>query len=132
LLAVAVLAIIVEAGVITNLYLGQRTYQSAGIEQGAPSGPRTDALIRFMPQASAADMSKFLESYHASIVEGPLAGNLYRIRIAVAGQPQRELVRPERMRAESDLAGHSQQELVRTIERMRAESAIVGFVGPAE
>jgi hypothetical protein len=129
--AVAVLAIIVQAGVIAHLYLGQHSYQSASVEAGAPSGPRTDALIRFVPQASAADVTKFLESYRASIVEGPLAGNLYRIRIAGVEQPQQHVSTVEPTRVEHAAVGPS-QELVRTIERMRAESAIVGFVAPAE
>ena len=128
--ALAVLAIIVQAGIIAHLYLGQRTYQSASVEAGA-SGPASDALIRFVPQASAADVTKFLENYHASIVEGPLAGDLYRIRIASVGQPQPHIATVEPRRAERSADGQS-QELVLTIERMRAESAIVGFVAPAE
>jgi anti-sigma factor RsiW len=108
--AFAGLAIVVQAGIIANIYLGgQRTFQSAGVEQAAPTGPRADALIRFVPQASTGDVTKFLETYHASIVEGPLTGDLYRIRIGTAGP---------------DLAG--------IIARMQAETAVVGFVGSAQ
>jgi hypothetical protein len=110
--AAAALAIVVQAGIIANVYLGPRTYEVAGVQQAAPVAPHADALIRFVPQATAAEVTKFLDTHHASIVEGPMSGDLYRIRIAVPGQ--------------------NRQDVDRVIEGMRAEQAIVGFVGSAE
>ena len=110
--AAAALAIIVQAGIIANVYLGPRTYEVAGVQQAAPAAPHADALIRFVPQATTAEVTKFLDTHHASIVEGPMTGDLYRIRIPVPGQ--------------------NRQDVARVIERMQAEQAIVGFVGPAE
>ena len=38
--------------------------------------------MRFNPEASAADITKFFDAYKASLVEGPRAGGVYRIRVA--------------------------------------------------
>ncbi len=39
-------------------------------------------LIRFQPQATAADISAFLETNKLSIVSGPAGGQLYQVRVA--------------------------------------------------
>ena len=36
------------------------------------------AVVRFAPQATADDMTNFLRAYKATVVEGPLKGQLYR------------------------------------------------------
>ncbi|HKY85188.1 MAG TPA: hypothetical protein VJL90_00345, partial [Pseudorhodoplanes sp.] len=48
--------------------------------------------IRFAPNATAADITKFLEDNKAVVVDGPKAG-MYRIRLAVTGMPKEELAR---------------------------------------
>ncbi|MGB6791269.1 MAG: hypothetical protein WBE53_07610 [Pseudolabrys sp.] len=61
------------------------------------SAPNTDpgvgafALIRFAPQASSDDVTKFLEANKLSIAAGPMAGGLYKVRVAVTGIPKGEL-----------------------------------------
>ena len=50
-------------------------------------------LIRFQPQASAADITEFLETNKLSIADGPSAGGLYRVRIAAAKLPKTDLER---------------------------------------
>jgi len=50
-------------------------------------------LIRFAPQASADDVTKFLEANQFSIAAGPMAGGLYKVRVAVTGIPKAELAR---------------------------------------
>ena len=50
------------------------------------------ALVRFAPNATAADITKFLEDNKAVVVDGPKAG-MYRIRLAVTGMPKEELAR---------------------------------------
>jgi hypothetical protein len=112
--AAAALALILQAGVIANLSVGQRTYEVAGAHPAQRAATadvaRADALIRFAPQASAEDMTKFLESFKATLVDGPMSGGLYRVRIA----------------------NTSKDELNRTIARMQENKAIVGFVGTAQ
>jgi hypothetical protein len=48
-------------------------------------------LIRFAPQASSDDITKFLEANKLSIAAGPMAGGLYKVRVAVTGIPKGEL-----------------------------------------
>ena len=112
--AAAALAIVLQAGVIANLYVGQRTFEVAGAHPAHRAATadvaRADALIRFAPQASADDVTKFLESNKATLVDGPMSGGLYRIRIA----------------------NTSKDELNRIITRMQENRAVVGFVGTAQ
>jgi hypothetical protein len=94
----AVLAIVLQAGLLANLYINEpgsevpTAYKTAS----APTrslAPQTGsyALIGFTPQASAADVTKFLETHKASIVEGPKPGGLYRIRVSAAVLPKHDL-----------------------------------------
>jgi hypothetical protein len=82
--AAAALAIVLQAGVIGGVLLNEnnrRGYETAS----APSNislEGTYALIRFQPQVSAADITQFLDANKFSIAEGPLAGGLFRVRIA--------------------------------------------------
>jgi hypothetical protein len=55
-----------------------------GYEMASVSTPDGLVDVRFIPGASAADITRFLEGYHASIVDGPKLGGLYRVRIADA------------------------------------------------
>jgi anti-sigma factor RsiW len=80
----AALAIVLQAAVIGGIVLNQQEgggYRTASVS-GAASGEGSFALIRFQPQASAADITHFLESNKLSIVSGPAAGGIYRVRIA--------------------------------------------------
>jgi len=47
----------------------------------AGSGVGSFALIRFAPQASSDDITKFLEANKLSIAAGPMAGGLYKVRV---------------------------------------------------
>jgi hypothetical protein len=95
----AALAIVLQAGVITGVLMNERgggaNYRSVAIEQGAPAGAvqGSFALIRFAPEASAADITKLLEDQKASIVSGPSAGGIYRVQIAMTGLPKDDLAR---------------------------------------
>jgi hypothetical protein len=104
--------VLVQAGLLAFLFLGPRgqTYRTASIERA--SAPGAYALVGFAPQASAADVTKFLETYQATIVDGPRAGGIYRVRV---GQ-----------------AGLSRDELEKLVERMQRESAVVRFAAPTE
>ena len=57
------------------------------------SGPGVGAftLIRFAPQASFDDISKFLEANKLSIVSGPAPGGLYKVRVGEATMSKDEL-----------------------------------------
>jgi hypothetical protein len=79
LTAAALSAIIVHAAVTTRF-----TEPVGGFEMA--SSPTQAGLIdvRFVPGASAAEITRFLESYEASVVDGPRVGGFYRVRIADA------------------------------------------------
>jgi hypothetical protein len=114
----AVLAIVLQAGLLAGLYMGEggsetpSAYRtaSAPTRSFAPAG--SYALIGFTAQASAADVTKFLEAHKAAIVDGPKPGGLYRIRIAQAALPK------------NDLAA--------IVKQMQDETKIVRFVAATE
>ena len=57
---------------------------------GEATGKGSFVLIRFAPQASAADVTAFLEAHKASIVGGP-SGGFYRVRVAEEVLPKDRL-----------------------------------------
>ena len=58
-------------------------------------------MVRFARQASAAEITKFLETYQATLVDGPREGGVYRVRIAMTSLAKEELGRVvTRMRQE--------------------------------
>ena len=109
--AAAGLAIVVQAGLLVGMFVHERgaTYQTASFEQASPQG--SFALVRFNPEASAADITKFFDEYKASLVEGPRQGGTYRIRVTAKSVPR--------------------DELTRIIARMGADKGVVAFIAPA-
>jgi len=91
----AAIAILLQAGLIATIVLKS---QSPGGYETA-SAPSTDpgvgafTIIRFAPQASSDDITKFLEANKLQIAAGPTAGGLYKVRVAVTGLPKEELAR---------------------------------------
>ena len=91
----AALAILLQAGLIAGIMLKERSaggYETAS----APTSVASDgayALIRFQPQATAADITAYLETHKLSIADGPSAGGLYRVRIAGTKLPQADAER---------------------------------------
>jgi hypothetical protein len=89
-------------------------------EQGSPSGPRlasapnggSYAVVRFAPQASANDITNFLGAHKATVVEGPLAGQLYHIRLSETKLPK--------------------EEVGKIVRQMQSESKIVDFIAAKE
>ena len=50
-------------------------------------------MVRFARQASAAEITNFLQNYQAALVDGPTPGGLYRVRIAMTSLAKEELAR---------------------------------------
>ena len=110
--AAAALAIVLQAAVIGGIVLKEQGpgYQTASVS-GAASGDGSFALVRFQQQATAADVTRFLETNKLSIAAGPAAGGLYRVRIAETKLSKAE--RDQRLQAlQSD--------------------KVVGFIAPTE
>jgi anti-sigma factor RsiW len=78
-----------------------------GLASGDPTRPIANAhviLVRFSPDATAANISTFLRSFNAVIVDGPKPGATYRVQIAKqpAEGEQIEAIL-QKMRARSDI-----------------------------
>jgi hypothetical protein len=107
----AAVAILVQAAVIAAVVVK---------EQGSPSEPGlagalsegSYAVVRFAPQATADDITKFLGAYKTTVVEGPLRGQLYRIRLS-----------------ETKLR---EEEVGKIIRQMQSESNVVSFIAAKE
>lgn len=86
--AVAVaLVVAIEAGVIAKL-IGERpdhTYQTAS---GPQTGDGIALLIVFADEARAPAISQLLADFDASIVDGPKAGGLYKVRLRTEDKSQ--------------------------------------------
>jgi hypothetical protein len=85
----AALAIVLQAGVLTGMFVkeggGYTTASLPQTEEGA------FVSVRFNPQASAADITKFLADNKATIVGGPTAGGLFKLRVADRQLPAADL-----------------------------------------
>ena len=107
----AALAIVLQAGIIAGVVVKERSGgaelasygNTASIESGA------FVLVRFNPQANAADITKFLLDNKAVVIGGPAAG-MFRLRVS-----------------ENQL---SQEELAAVVKRM-ATNPVVGFTVPS-
>jgi hypothetical protein len=101
----AALLIALQAGVIAKLVMQDRPERGATYEPASekPSTPITRgfevgafALVRFSPQVSMAEVTRFLNSRDAMIVDGPQPGGpggLYKVRIARNYVPREEIER---------------------------------------
>jgi hypothetical protein len=93
--SVAVVAILLQAGLIAGIVLNERNtagYETASAPSTAP-GVGAFTLIRFAPQATVDDINKFLETNKLAIVAGPATGGLYKVRVSMTGLPKGDLAR---------------------------------------
>jgi anti-sigma factor RsiW len=109
--AAAAVVILLQAGVIGGVLLHEHGTELASVAETAPTAAGSYALVRFAPQASAADITAFLDSRKAAIVDGP-RGGMYRVRVA-----------------EKTL---SKEDLDRLVKAMQDDRAVVGFAVRAE
>ena len=82
----AALAIVLQAGLIAGVVIKNKTaggYETASAPTTAP-GIGEYTIIRFAPQASSDDITKFLAANNLSIAAGPMAGGLYKVRVATS------------------------------------------------
>src|SRR5205807_2604892 len=116
--AAAVLAIVLQAGLLAGLYVGgerggeKSSYQTASYPTRIALAPGSYALIGFAPQATAADVTKFLETHKVSVVDGPRPGGIYTVRVSVTALPKGELSR--------------------IVKQMQDDSKVVRFAVPTE
>jgi anti-sigma factor RsiW len=93
----AVLALVLQAAVITGVVLNESTPGGGYHTASAPASPTAPAgsfaMIRFAPQATAADITQFLEANKLAVTGGPAPGGMYRVRVAVTGLPKAEFAK---------------------------------------
>ena len=99
--------------VLTSVVVKDQAGREFGLASQA-SGDGTLAVVRFAPQASVAEITKFLDAHKAVLAGGPdmQKGGLYKIRLAVTGLPKAEMVK--------------------LVQRMQAESKVVEFIATKE
>jgi hypothetical protein len=108
--AAGALAIVVQGAVLTEWAVKDQTGGGFGLASKSSSeGPAI--MIRFAPQATAAEITSFLGTYKADLVAGPRPGNFYQIRVSGL---------------------KSADEIPAVVARMQAESKIVEFVAARE
>jgi len=85
----AVIIVMLQAGVITKMVLQDRSDGGASFQPASAPTATTRGfeigsfvLVRFAPQASIADITRFLDARDAVIVDGPRPGGMYRVRVA--------------------------------------------------
>ncbi len=103
----AALAILLQAGLLAGIALKEKSpggYETASAPKSV-TGEGAYALIRFQPQASAADVAKFLETNKLRIADGPSAGGLYRVRVAARELPKADLARVVKTLQEDKVVG---------------------------
>jgi hypothetical protein len=88
--AAAALVILLQAGLIGNMML--KTDQSYGTASAPPAKVESvDFLVKFAPQVSTDQVTKFLQDHHATIVDGPVKGlGMYKLRFEANGAPKAE------------------------------------------
>lgn len=113
----AVLAIALQAGLLVGMFVseggGPGGYQTASYpQQQEATQEGSYALVAFAPQATSTQITKFLETYKIALVDGPRAGGLYKVRVAVTGLPK--------------------EELARVVRQMQSDTTVVRFAAPTE
>ena len=89
----AAIAILLQAGIIATVLVKDTnvgSYQTASTSSNDP-GVGAFTLIRFAPQATQDDVTKFLEGNKLSIASGPMAGGLYKVRVSMTALPKNDL-----------------------------------------
>jgi hypothetical protein len=104
--AAAAVVLMLQAGILTTVVVNNQvntSHQLASYGSGAQL-----AVIRFAPNTTLADMTRFLDVNHAAVVNGPKRGGLYEIRLTSGPV--------------------SNEEFAQILQRMKAESRIVEFI----
>jgi hypothetical protein len=116
--AVGALAIVLQAGVITTgLIKHEATTEVASKPADVPptlglasaESDGTLAAIRFAPKAEAGQISAFLTANKASMIDGPIAGGIYTIRLPETGKAKEDHIRLMAQSAIVDLIGPKSQ-----------------------
>jgi anti-sigma-K factor RskA len=97
----AVAAIALQAFLLVSMATRpQAPFETASLNPTV-TGHGTFAMVRFAREASAGEITRFLEEYQATLVDGPKPGGFYRVRITMKTLAKEELAHiVSRMRQE--------------------------------
>ena len=100
----AALAIVLQAGILAGVFVkdGGVGYQTVSLPD------RTDGTfvaVRFKPEATAAEITKFLADNKAVVVGGPIAGGLFKLRVSDGAMSERELSAALKKMTENPVVG---------------------------
>jgi hypothetical protein len=102
----AAIAILLQAGLIAGIVIKDH---GGGYETA--SAPNTDpgvgafTIVRFAPQASSDDITRFLEANKLQVAAGPMPGGLYKVRVSMTGLPKADLARIVKKLQEDKVVG---------------------------
>jgi anti-sigma-K factor RskA len=102
----AALAIVLQAAILTTVVVRDQSGQDFNL--ASHSNGAQLAVIRFMPQARADEITQFLNLHNAALVAGPKKGGLYEIRLSASPMPK--------------------EDLDKVIREMRASNRLVDFI----
>jgi hypothetical protein len=97
--AVGALAIVLQAGVITTGLIKHETGTEVAKQDtntslaSAEVSDGTLAAVRFAPKAEVGQITAFLLANKASMIDGPISGGFYTIRLPEAGKAKEEHIR---------------------------------------
>jgi anti-sigma factor RsiW len=103
----AAVAILLQAGLIAGIVIKEKSaggYETASAPSSDP-GVGAFTIIRFAPQASSDDITKFLEANKLQIAAGPMSGGLYKVRVSMTGLPKADLARIVKKLQEDKVVG---------------------------
>ena len=103
----AAIAILLQAGLIAGITIKEKSaggYETASAPSSDP-GVGAFTIIRFAPQASSDDITKFLEANKLQVAAGPMSGGLYKVRVSMTGLPKADLARIVKKLQEDKVVG---------------------------
>jgi anti-sigma factor RsiW len=103
----AAVAILLQAGLIASIVIKEKSaggYETASAPSSDP-GVGAFTIIRFAPQASSDDITKFLEANKLQVAAGPMSGGLYKVRVSMTGLPKADLARIVKKLQEDKVVG---------------------------
>src|SRR5450631_1360209 len=112
--AVGALAIVLQAGVITTGLIKHEAGTEVAsklvdVELASTEGDGTLAGIRFAPKAEALQIATFLTANKASMIDGPIAGGIYTIRLPETGKAKEDHIKQMAQSPLVDLIGPKSQ-----------------------
>jgi hypothetical protein len=94
-LAVAASFAVLAIGLQAFMLVGKLASPQGAVETAGLSTDRQGrfAMVRFVRQANAGEITDFLQNYQATVVDGPKPDGMYRVKIGVTALAKEELAR---------------------------------------